>query len=75
MKSHVLKGKELIKLASLEYDMKQMLQKKFKIRKDDLNQEEWRDLISRCYSVIEDSGDDACNSLIIRAYQKCADPV
>jgi len=79
MKTQELKGKEYIFFPSLESDIEQMLERKFNVKRDDFEHDEWRDLMVRCYGVIEESRYDeifdnirheAANFLMIRAFQK-----
>ena len=81
MKTHEFKEREYIFYPSLESDIEQMLLKKFNVKKDDFDHDEWRDLMTRCYSVIEESKyneiydnirHEAANFLMIRSFQKCA---
>ena len=78
MEPQQLEIKEPVKLLSLEVSLEQMLQNKFHVKRDDLDPEEWRDLMARCYKAIEHSKDDeiidntrhaAGNFLMIRAFR------
>lgn len=73
-----LELKKLVNLLSLEVTMEQMLQNKFHVKRDDLDPEEWRDLMARCYKAIRHSKDEeindntrhaAGNFLMIRAFR------
>jgi hypothetical protein len=79
MTQQIIEEKGSMVLPSLESDMERMLEIKFKVRKDDFEPEEWRDLMTRCYGVIGDPKYDeifdnvrheASYFLMIRAFQK-----
>ena len=51
MDQTTIEVKKPVKLTSYRYDMEQLLESKYNIRREDLDQDEWRGLISSCAKV------------------------
>lgn len=76
-----IEGKETLFFPSLENEIEGMLQRKFHVRREDFDNDEWKDLMIRFQGTVENSKHnevfdnvrhEAGNFLMTRANPKCA---